>query len=44
MVDSVSTGKQCRSFLGLALGDFVMGSFWNILSIILDRPTYTFYY
>jgi hypothetical protein len=31
-------------FLGLALGDFVVGSFWNILSIILDRPTYTIYY
>ncbi len=36
--------KTVPLFLGLALGDFVMGSFWNILSIILDRPTYTFYY
>jgi hypothetical protein len=31
-------------FLGLILGDFVIGSAWNILSIILNRPTYTFYY
>ena len=31
-------------FLGLILGDFVIGSTWNILSIILNRPTYTFYY
>ena len=36
--------KTVPLFLGLALGDFVMGSIWNILSIILDRPTYTFYY
>ncbi|MXV84533.1 hypothetical protein F4X88_21355 [Candidatus Poribacteria bacterium] len=36
--------KAVPLFLGLALGDFVMGSFWNILSILLDRPTYTFYY
>ena len=31
-------------FLGLILGDFVIGSFWNILSITINRPTYTFYY
>jgi hypothetical protein len=31
-------------FLGLILGDFVIGSFWNILSIMINRPTYTFYY
>ena len=36
--------KTVPLFLGLALGDFVMGSFWNILSILLDRPTYAFYY
>ncbi|MCZ6679723.1 MAG: hypothetical protein O7E52_21035 [Candidatus Poribacteria bacterium] len=36
--------KSVPFFLGLVLGDFVTGSFWNILSIILDRPTYTFYY
>ena len=31
-------------FLGLVLGDFVLGSCWNILSIMINRPTYTFYY
>ena len=31
-------------FLGLALGDFVMGSFWSLLGILLKRPTYTFYF
>jgi hypothetical protein len=36
--------KSVPLFLGLVLGDFVIGSFWNILSIILNRPMYTFYY
>jgi len=36
--------KAVPLFLGLVLGDFVIGSFWNILSIILNRPMYTFYY
>ena len=36
--------KAVPFFLGLVLGDFVIGSFWNILSIILNTPTYTFYY
>ena len=36
--------KAVPFLLGLVLGDFVIGSFWNILSIILDQPTYTFYY
>jgi hypothetical protein len=31
-------------FLGLALGDFVLGSFWSLLGILLKRPTYTFYF
>jgi hypothetical protein len=31
-------------FLGLALGDFVMGSFWSLVGIFLKRPTYTFYF
>jgi hypothetical protein len=39
--------RACRRyvpfFLGLILGDFVIGNAWNILSIILNRPTYTFY-
>jgi len=36
--------KAVPLFLGLVLGDFVIGSFWNISSIILNRPMYTFYY
>ena len=36
--------KAVPLFLGLVLGDFVIGSCWNILGIILSRPTYTFYY
>ena len=36
--------KAIPLFLGLVLGDFVIGSCWNILGIILSRPTYTFYY
>jgi len=36
--------KSVPLFLGLVLGDFVIGSFWNISSIILNRPMYTFYY
>ena len=30
-------------FLGLILGDFVMGSFWSILGIVLGRHTYVFW-
>ena len=30
-------------FLGLALGDFTMGSFWNIMSIILHTTIYQYY-
>jgi len=30
-------------FLGLALGDFVMGSVWSILSVILNKPLYQFW-
>ena len=36
--------KAVPFFLGLVLGDFIIGSFWNILGIILDTQTYTFYY
>jgi len=27
-------------FLGLILGDFVVGGFWDILSMVIDTPTY----
>lgn len=30
-------------FLGLALGDFVLGSIWSLLSVILDKPLYQFW-
>ncbi|MCZ6678258.1 MAG: hypothetical protein O7E52_13520 [Candidatus Poribacteria bacterium] len=31
-------------FLGLVLGDFGIGSIWNILGILLNRTTYHFYH
>ena len=30
-------------FLGLVLGDYTMGSLWNILSIVLNTTIYQFY-
>src|SRR5262249_11919437 len=30
-------------FLGLILGDCVMGSFWALLSLFLNAPTYNFF-
>jgi hypothetical protein len=30
-------------FLGLALGDYVLGSIWSIMSVVLDRPMYQFW-
>jgi len=30
-------------FIGLILGEFVVGSFWSALSIVIQRPTYTFW-
>ena len=30
-------------FMGLILGEFAVGSFWSALSIIIQRPTYTFW-
>jgi hypothetical protein len=31
-------------FMGLVIGDFVMGTFWNFLSIALNRALYQIYY
>jgi hypothetical protein len=31
-------------FMGLVIGDFVMGAFWNFLSIALNRALYQIYY
>jgi hypothetical protein len=30
-------------FLGLALGDFILGSIWSVLSAILEKPLYQFW-
>ena len=30
-------------FQGLILGDFVIGSFWSILGIVMKKPTYVFW-
>ncbi len=30
-------------FQGLILGDFIMGSLWSILGIVLEKPTYVFW-
>jgi len=35
--------KAIPFFLGLILGDYAMGSLWNILSITLDTTIYQFY-
>ena len=29
-------------FLGLVLGEFIMGSIWGILGLLTGRPTYAF--
>ena len=30
-------------FLGLILGEFIMGSFWSLFCVIFGSPTYTFW-
>ncbi|MBD3184498.1 hypothetical protein GF312_19600 [Candidatus Poribacteria bacterium] len=35
--------KAIPFFLGLALGDYVLGSIWSILSVVLDKPMYEFW-
>jgi len=35
--------KAVPFFLGLALGDFLMGFSWFILGMVLNIPTYTFW-
>jgi hypothetical protein len=30
-------------FLGLILGEFIIGSFWSLFCVILGHPTYTFW-
>ena len=36
--------KAVPFFIGLVLGDFMVGSLWSILGIVLNTRTYTFYY
>ncbi|MCS6863401.1 MAG: hypothetical protein NZT92_24095, partial [Abditibacteriales bacterium] len=37
--------RQALPFcMGLVIGDFVMGAFWNFLSIALNRALYQIYY
>ncbi len=36
--------KAVPFFIGLVLGDFMVGSLWSILGVILNTRTYTFYY
>ncbi len=31
-------------FMGLILGDYLVGGFWNILGVLLKIPTYTFWH
>jgi hypothetical protein len=34
--------KAVPFFFGIILGEFVVGGFWAILSIIVKKPIYTF--
>jgi hypothetical protein len=35
--------KAVKISFGLILGDFVTGSLWNVIGILLDIPTYSFW-
>ena len=35
--------KAIPFFLGLALGDYILGSIWSILSVVIDKPMYQFW-
>ena len=34
--------KAIPFFLGLVLGEFLIGSFWSLLAVFLDKPMYRF--
>ena len=34
--------KAVPFFLGLVLGEFVIGAFWSLLAVALDQPMYRF--
>ncbi|MCH8294342.1 hypothetical protein IH992_24940 [Candidatus Poribacteria bacterium] len=36
--------KAIPFFLGVILGEYCMGSFWSLLSVILQQRTYDFYF
>jgi len=36
--------KATPFFLGVILGEYCMGSFWSLLSVILQQRTYDFYF
>jgi hypothetical protein len=36
--------KTVPLFIGLILGEFVVGSFWGIIGVVLNMPTYAFKY
>ena len=39
-----SRSESHSSFMGLILGEFVVGSIWSILGIIVGQPMYRFLY
>lgn len=34
--------KAIPFFLGIVLGEFIIGSFWSLLAVVLDQPMYRF--
>lgn len=36
--------KAVPFFMGLILGDYLIGGFWNVLGVLLKIPTYTFWH
>jgi hypothetical protein len=34
--------KATPFFLGVVLGEFIIGSIWNLLGVALQRPMYRF--
>jgi hypothetical protein len=36
--------KSVPFFMGLILGDYLVGGFWNVLGVLLKIPTYTFWH
>jgi len=34
--------KAVPFFLGIVLGEFIVGAFWSLLAVALDQPMYRF--